>query len=248
MLNFTLDDAPGTRVCPFCGAATGEGSFCPECGARIDGVAAETQALNEDKKQPDEASALKENEMNESEASGPDAGDTASAGAAGAAGATGATGATGAAGAAGTGTVDSHSEDQRSENTDGKAEESSFKGPSGQDGAAANVHSTGIADAAVCYTDPLAGGIVSTAQWFGIMLLLAIPVVNFIMLIVWAACARRKSLSNFAKASLIWVLVVFIISFLAVATLFVLVALGVIVIPEQWNDYTYWANNFGLSA
>lgn len=233
MLNFTLDDAPGTRVCPFCGAATGEGSFCPECGARIDGVAAETQALNEDKKQPDEASALKENEMNESEASGPDAGDTASAGAA---------------GAAGTGTVDSHSEDQRSENTDGKAEESSFKGPSGQDGAAANVHSTGIADAAVCYTDPLAGGIVSTAQWFGIMLLLAIPVVNFIMLIVWAACARRKSLSNFAKASLIWVLVVFIISFLAVATLFVLVALGVIVIPEQWNDYTYWANNFGLSA
>ena len=63
-----------------------------------------------------------------------------------------------------------------------------------------------------------------------------------------AACARRKSLSNFAKASLIWVLVVFIISFLAVATLFVLVALGVIVIPEQWNDYTYWANNFGLSA
>lgn len=233
MLNFTLDDAPGTRVCPFCGAATGEGSFCPECGARIDGVAAETQALNEDKKQPDEASALKENEMNESEASGPDAGDTASAGAA---------------GAAGTGTVDSHSEDQRSENTDGKAEESSFKGPSGQDGAAANVHSMGIADAAVCYTDPLAGGIVSTAQWFGIMLLLAIPVVNFIMLIVWAACARRKSLSNFAKASLIWVLVVFIISFLAVATLFVLVALGVIVIPEQWNDYTYWANNFGLSA
>ena len=133
MLNFTLDDAPGTRVCPFCGAATGEGSFCPECGARIDGVAAETQALNEDKKQPDEASALKENEMNESEASGPDAGDTASAGAA------GATGAAGAAGAAGTGTVDSHSEDQRSENTDGKAEESSFKGPSGQDGAAANV-------------------------------------------------------------------------------------------------------------
>lgn len=236
MLNFTLDDAPGTRVCPFCGAATGEGSFCPECGARIDGVAAETQALNEDKKQPDEASALKENEMNESEASGPDAGDTASAGAA------------GATGAAGTGTVDSHSEDQRSENTDGKAEESSFKGPSEQDGAAANVHSTGIADAAVCYTDPLAGGIVSTAQWFGIMLLLAIPVVNFIMLIVWAACARRKSLSNFAKASLIWVLVVFIISFLAVATLFVLVALGVIVIPEQWNDYTYWANNFGLSA
>ena len=233
MLNFTLDDAPGTRVCPFCGAATGEGSFCPECGARIDGVAAETQALNEDKKQPDEASALKENEMNESEASGPDAGDTASAGAA---------------GAAGTGTVDSRSEDQRSENTDGKAEESSFKGPSGQDGAVANVHSTGIADAAVCYTDPLAGGIVSTAQWFGIMLLLAIPVVNFIMLIVWAACARRKSLSNFAKASLIWVLVVFIISFLAVATLFVLVALGVIVIPEQWNDYTYWANNFGLSA
>ena len=106
----------------------------------------------------------------------------------------------------------------------------------------------GVADAAVCYTDPLAGGIVSTAQWFGIMLLLAIPVVNFIMLIVWAACARRKSLSNFAKASLIWVLVVFIISFLAVATLFVLVALGVIVIPEQWNDYTYWANNFGLSA
>ena len=111
MLNFTLDDAPGTRVCPFCGAATGEGSFCPECGARIDGVAAETQALNEDKKQPDEASALKENEMNESEVSDPDAGDTASAGAA---------------GAAGTGTVDSHSEDQRSENTDGKAEESSF--------------------------------------------------------------------------------------------------------------------------
>ncbi len=52
---------------------------------------------------------------------------------------------------------------------------------------------------------------VSVGQWFGILLLLAIPFVNIIMIIVWACSAKRKSLGNFAKAQLIWMLIAVIL-------------------------------------
>ncbi|MBQ7973189.1 MAG: hypothetical protein IJ291_07025 [Lachnospiraceae bacterium] len=48
---------------------------------------------------------------------------------------------------------------------------------------------------------------VSTADWFWSMLLLCIPLVNLIMLFVWAFGSSKPSKRNFGKAYLIWMLV-----------------------------------------
>ncbi len=55
---------------------------------------------------------------------------------------------------------------------------------------------------------PLPAGPVSVGDWFVTLLLMAIPLVNLIMLFVWAfSDGTNKSKSNWAKASLIWMLV-----------------------------------------
>ena len=49
---------------------------------------------------------------------------------------------------------------------------------------------------------------VSTGDWFLTMLIMVIPLVNLIMLFVWAFGGGAKaSKSNWAKASLIWMLI-----------------------------------------
>lgn len=50
--------------------------------------------------------------------------------------------------------------------------------------------------------------VVSIGDWFVTLLLLCIPVVNFIMLIVWAfGGAANPGKANFARAALIWLLI-----------------------------------------
>jgi|GEM_PF-4326957 len=44
----------------------------------------------------------------------------------------------------------------------------------------------------------------------GVLVLLAIPLVNVILIIVWASCAERRSLRNFARALVICLLVLLI--------------------------------------
>lgn len=59
---------------------------------------------------------------------------------------------------------------------------------------------------------PPASPPVSTGDWFVTMLLLAIPIVNIIMLLVWAfGGGTNPSKSNYAKAVLIWLLIGFIL-------------------------------------
>lgn len=49
---------------------------------------------------------------------------------------------------------------------------------------------------------------ISTGGFFGIMLLMLIPIVNFLLLIIWACGGCRKvNKQNFAKAMLLWMLV-----------------------------------------
>ncbi len=48
---------------------------------------------------------------------------------------------------------------------------------------------------------------VSVGEWIGSMLLMMIPVVNFILMLVWAFGGSKKSKSNFFKANLILVLI-----------------------------------------
>ena len=48
---------------------------------------------------------------------------------------------------------------------------------------------------------------VSIGEWIGSMFLMMIPVVNFILMLVWAFGGCKKSKSNFFKANLILVLI-----------------------------------------
>lgn len=51
-------------------------------------------------------------------------------------------------------------------------------------------------------------GTVSVGNWFVTLLLMAIPLVNLIMLFVWAfGGGANPSKANWAKASLIWMLI-----------------------------------------
>lgn len=60
---------------------------------------------------------------------------------------------------------------------------------------------------------------VSIGQWMITTILLAIPIVGIIYFIILAIGGpnTKKSLTNYARASLIWVLIAFVLSFIAVA-------------------------------
>ncbi len=53
---------------------------------------------------------------------------------------------------------------------------------------------------------------ITIGGWFGIMLLSSLPLVNFILAIVWAASpSTRVSLRNYGKAMLIWIAVIVVL-------------------------------------
>lgn len=61
---------------------------------------------------------------------------------------------------------------------------------------------------------------VSVGNWMVTMLLMAIPIVNIVMLFVWAFGGNvEKSKSNWAKAKLIWALISIVISIVLSITL-----------------------------
>jgi len=58
--------------------------------------------------------------------------------------------------------------------------------------------------------------VISTIEWIGIFLLTMIPIINIIVLIVWAMSAKcRLSLRNYARAMLIIMIVSFILGIIA---------------------------------
>ena len=58
-------------------------------------------------------------------------------------------------------------------------------------------------------------GPVSVGDWFVTMLIMIIPLVNLIMLFIWAfGSGTNESKANWAKASLIWMLVGIVIAIL----------------------------------
>ena len=56
------------------------------------------------------------------------------------------------------------------------------------------------ATARICRATGLPDAPVSIGTWIGVLVVLAIPVANLVCAIVWACCARRRSLKNFARA------------------------------------------------
>ena len=66
---------------------------------------------------------------------------------------------------------------------------------------------------------------VSTGGWIGINFLMIIPIVNIILLIVWAfGGSRQRSLQTWARAKLVLLLISILIT---VAVIVILIALGV---------------------
>lgn len=56
---------------------------------------------------------------------------------------------------------------------------------------------------------------VGIGAWIGVFVLLAIPLVNVIMTIIWACCATRRSLRNFARALIVCWLALLILAVVA---------------------------------
>ena len=58
---------------------------------------------------------------------------------------------------------------------------------------------------------------ISTMGFFGIMFLMMIPVLNFLLLIIWACGGcQKRSKRNFARATILWSLIGIIISVLII--------------------------------
>ena len=74
---------------------------------------------------------------------------------------------------------------------------------------------------------------VSTGGWIGINFLMIIPIVNIILLIVWAfGGSRQRSLQTWARAKLVLLLISILIT---VAVIVILIALGVSVSDMMKN-------------
>lgn len=66
-------------------------------------------------------------------------------------------------------------------------------------------------------TYPQQNSVVSVGDWMLTIFIMAIPFINIIMLFVWAFSGEpNKSEANWAKASLLWMLIIMIISFVII--------------------------------
>ena len=63
---------------------------------------------------------------------------------------------------------------------------------------------------------------VKTPAYFWLMLLYAIPVIGLIVMIIMACAARNKSIRNFAKAHLVWLLIGLILLLVSALAAFIL--------------------------
>jgi len=60
----------------------------------------------------------------------------------------------------------------------------------------------------------------SVGDWMIVLLLISIPVVNVVMLFIWALSSEvNETKSNFAKAALMWFVVIIILWFVFFASL-----------------------------
>jgi hypothetical protein len=70
----------------------------------------------------------------------------------------------------------------------------------------------------------------SVGDWFIAMLITAIPLVGLIMLLIWAFGSNTNvNKANWAKASLIWMVIGLIIGF------FVFMIMGAAILGNAWN-------------
>jgi len=76
-------------------------------------------------------------------------------------------------------------------------------------------------------------GVVSVGEWLVTMLIAAIPLVNLVMLFVWAFGSNTKlSKANWAKASLIFLVIVFVFYFVVIVT--IVGGIGILSSRSSW--------------
>ena len=76
------------------------------------------------------------------------------------------------------------------------------------------------------YSPPVADNqnkVISTGLYIGLMLLFAIPIIGFIVCIIMAFAAKNKNIKNYAKATLIWMIIAFVLIGILIAIASVLV-------------------------
>ncbi|MFZ2111341.1 MAG: hypothetical protein WAU80_05190, partial [Ruminococcus bromii] len=79
---------------------------------------------------------------------------------------------------------------------------------------------------------------VSIGGWIGVMLLTCLPIVNLIMLFVWAfSSSTKKSLKNYARAALILALIGVV---LVVVVSIILAVCGISIFNEFSNSGYYY--------
>lgn len=85
----------------------------------------------------------------------------------------------------------------------------------------------------------------STAGFFFTELLLFIPIVNILMLFIWALCSKTNANRKaFARSILIWLLIILIVSFSA---LIVMISMKIPVDPFYWfEQFKYYINSISI--
>ena len=81
--------------------------------------------------------------------------------------------------------------------------------------------------------------IVKTGTFFGFMLLFAIPVIGFICAIIFSFAPKSKSLKNFARATLIWMIIGIVITAIIVVLCFVMTTTLINFLQNTINEYSY---------
>ena len=71
---------------------------------------------------------------------------------------------------------------------------------------------------------------ISTGGYFWLMLLFAVPVIGFIAMLIFASAVKNRNLRNFARAHVVWVVVLLILAILLwIVTKLALKAAGVVI-------------------
>ena len=81
--------------------------------------------------------------------------------------------------------------------------------------------------------------IVKTGTFFGFMLLFAIPVIGFICAIIFSFAPKSKSLKNFARATLIWMIIGLVITAIIVILCFVMTTTIINFLQNTIDEYSY---------
>ncbi len=70
------------------------------------------------------------------------------------------------------------------------------------------------------YSPPVADNenkVISTGLYIGLMILFALPIIGFIACIIMAFTAKNKNIKNYARATLIWMIIAFVLLAILIA-------------------------------